>query len=208
MNRGIEIRRSNADDVRGVVELQKHAFPPPFSSDLHWDAEHLLLHLDIYPEAQWVAISHGEVVGSCSNTRIDEAHWTAHDNWHNTVGGPRLDAFDSAGSTLYGLDIAVHPDFRKQGIGRRFYETRYEFVIREGMIRYGTGCRIPDFRAFNRLNPGTGPAGYARRVAGGELVDRTLTPLLRFGLNFLMVVENYMYDEESANAGALLEWNP
>jgi ribosomal protein S18 acetylase RimI-like enzyme len=205
---GIEIRKSTAHDVPGVVELQRHAFPPPFSTDLHWDEEHLLLHLEIYPEAQWVAIADGVVVGSCSNTRIAEADWAAHENWYVTVGGPRLDAFDSTGSTLYGLDIAVHPGYRKQGIGRRFYEARYDLVRSEGMVRYGTGCRMPDFSAFKRLNPSTTPAEYALRVANGEMVDRTLTPLLKFGLRFLSVKENYMQDEESANAGALLEWNP
>ncbi len=51
-------------------------------------------------------------------------------------------------------------------------------------------------------------AQYARVVVEGKATDRTLTPLLRYGLGFVEVIENYMDDEESGNAAALLEWRP
>ena len=41
-----------------------------------------------------------------------------------------------------------------------------------------------------------------------QTFDRTLSVLLRYGLKFLDVIENYMPDEESGNAAALLEWIP
>jgi hypothetical protein len=49
---------------------------------------------------------------------------------------------------------------------------------------------------------------YAQQVVAGERVDRTLTPLLRYGMTFLDVLFDYMEDLESANAAALLEWKP
>jgi hypothetical protein len=45
-------------------------------------------------------------------------------------------------------------------------------------------------------------------VVTRELTDRTLTPLLSYGLTFLGVIENYMEDVESGDAAALLEWLP
>jgi GNAT superfamily N-acetyltransferase len=109
------------------------------------------------------------------------------------------------GSTLYGLDITVHPDYRRQGIGRAFYDQRFD-VVRRGakLVRFGTGCRLPDFRSSGLACP----ADYAERVAGGMLTDRTLTPLLRYGLTYVGVIDNYMVDEESGDAAALLEWIP
>jgi hypothetical protein len=49
---------------------------------------------------------------------------------------------------------------------------------------------------------------YAKQVDSEQTTDRTMTPLLRYGLKFLGVIRDYMPDEESANAGALLEWTP
>lgn len=200
------IRLMEFDDIPGVVELQRAAFPPPFDEELLWRADHLHRHLEIFPEAQFVAVLDGKVVGSCSNTRISEEVWQAHADWDQTVGGPFLNNFDPSGSTLYGLDISVHPDARRTGIGRRFYHARYDWVTANRLFRYGTACRIPDYSAWRTLT-GLGPEAFAEAVQLGEATDRTLTPLLRYGLTIQGVLRNYMVDEESGNAAVLLEWS-
>lgn len=198
-------RQMTPADVAGVTELQRLAFPPPFDEELLWAPEHLHRHLDLFPRGQFVAVVDGSVIGSCSNTRISESQWQAHASWEATVGGPMLDTYDSEGTTLYGLDISVHPDFRRSGIGRKFYRSRFELVRTLGMQRYGTACRMPDYRAQAQGQP---PAEYAEAVTQGQATDRTLTPLLRYGLRYLGVIENYMEDDESGNTAVLLEWLP
>jgi ribosomal protein S18 acetylase RimI-like enzyme len=190
-------------DVPAVVALQPLAFPPPFNPDYHWDPDSLLTHLDIFPEGQFVADLDGTIVGSCSNTQIAESQWQKHANWYETVGGPELSQFDPAGSTLYGLDISVHPGVRRQGIGHAFYRARFALAKNGDLMRYGTACRIPDFAESGFSDVRT----YARAVVKGERVDRTLTPLLRYGLTFIDVIHDYMEDAESANTAALLEWS-
>jgi ribosomal protein S18 acetylase RimI-like enzyme len=190
------------EDLDQAVSLQKLAFPPPFSEDLHWDQEHLEGHIALFPEGQFVAESEGKIVGTCSNTIISEERWLARENWYRTVGGPKLNGFLPTGSTLYGIDITVHPDYRRLGVGRQFYRTRYELVEMRGLLRYGTGCRLPDFRA---QGAGLTLEQYANRVVLGEITDRTLTPLLSYGLRFLGIIRNYMPDYESDDAAALLE---
>ncbi|HWD41523.1 MAG TPA: GNAT family N-acetyltransferase [Fimbriimonas sp.] len=202
------VRQMRPEHVSGAVRLQKLAFPPPFSEDLHWDSEHLFHHIDLFPEGQFVAVSGDQVIGSCSNTIIDEEHWAARGGWYRTVGGPDLEAFDSSGTTLYGLDITVHPDFRRQGVGRAFYQTRFDLVKTKGLLRYGTGCRIPNYSVYRAKHSGITTQEYAEAVVAGLAVDRTLTPLLRYGLRFICVIPRYMPDEESDDAGALLEWMP
>jgi len=193
------------EDAEGAAALQPLAFPPPFREDHHWDAEDLVGHIELFPEGQYVAEADGRIVGSCSNTIISEERWQAHESWFRTVGGPWLANFDPMGSTMYGLDIAVHPDFRRRGIGRAFYSTRFEFVKARGLARYGTGCRLPGFAKHLAKHPGAGQEEYAKEVVAGRMIDRTLTPLLRYGLSLLGVIHNYMEDEESLNAAALLE---
>lgn len=195
-------------DIVGAVALQRACFPPPFSEELLWNADHLARHLEVFPEGQFVAVEGERVLGSASATRIDEAQWRAHANWEATVGGPYLNTFAPQGSTLYGLDISVHPEARGQGIARRLYNARFDLVRRHKLRRYGTGCRIPGFRDWAQSAPDPTPDAYVRAVVEGTTTDRTLTPLLRLGLRPLGAVEEYMEDEESANAAALLEWIP
>jgi hypothetical protein len=49
---------------------------------------------------------------------------------------------------------------------------------------------------------------YAFAVVQGTVTDQTLTPLLRYGLALVDVIEEYMEDMESGHAAALLEWRP
>ena len=189
------------EDVDAVVALQPLAFPVPFPPEYHWDAASIRSHLRHFPEGQFVAVAEDEIVGSCGNTIVSEARWQAHGSWSETVGRYDLRDFTGRGTTLYGIDIAVHPRVRRQGVGRAFYETRFEFARARGLARYGTGCRMPDFRASGVATV----EEYAAEVVAGSRTDRTLTPLLRYGLTFVTVVRGYMKDEESNDAGALLE---
>jgi len=187
--------------IPGVVALQESCFPPPFDPELLWKANHLRRHVELFPDGQFVALLGSDVVASCSNTLISEDNWQAHKSWDETVGGYFLENFDPAGSTVYGLDISVHPDHRRQGIARALYEARFD-VVRRRAIRYGTACRLPDFINSNFPTP----VSFAKAVEAGEVEDRTLTPLLKMGLTMTDVLENYMDDIESGHAAALLEW--
>ncbi len=187
----------------GVVALQTLCFPPPFDADLLWKHEHLRRHLELFPDGQFVGVSDGQVVASCSNTLISEIDWHAHRSWDETVGGCFLENFDAEGSTVYGLDISVHPEFRRRGVAKALYQARFR-LVETGYSRYGTACRLPDF-IHNHF-----PTAelYAWAVSRGEVEDRTLTPLLKMGLTMTDVLTNYMEDPESGNAAALLEWRP
>ncbi len=200
------VRRMTPDDVNSVVAIQPLAFPPPFSTDLHWDAQHIQGHIELFPAGQFVAVSNGKVIASCSNTLIDETAWQLHANGYTTVGGPALDRFCPQGSTLYGLDIAVHPDFRRMGVARALYAARFNVVKDQSLNRYGTACRIPGLRNFLQNYPSQSAEDYVMAVVNGQLIDRTLTPLVRLGLTSLGVIFDYMMDEESMNCAALLEW--
>jgi GNAT superfamily N-acetyltransferase len=199
----ISVRTMVSDDIPGVVGLQRICFPEPFPVELLWSQSHLAEHLRIFPEGQLVAVFDGVIAASASSTRILDARFESHLSWEDTVGGPFLGTFDSTGGTLYGLDISVDPRFRRLGIGRLLYEARFKLVVELGMTRFGTGCRLPDYRD-------SGLAGkleeYLISVQSGRHVDRTLTPLLRYGLTLLGGIENYMEDPESMDCAALLEW--
>ena len=201
----IRIAPMAPEHLEGAVRLQRDCFPEPFPEDLLWNRSHLERHLELFPDGQFVALDEGKVIASASATLISEENWQAHQSWDETVGGPYLSTFAPDGSTLYGLDISVHPAYRGAGLGRLLYRARFDLVDHKGYKRYGTACRIPDFRTYEKANPGVTVEEYAENVKEGQATDRTLTPLLRYGLTFLGVIHQYMEDYESNNAAALLE---
>lgn len=198
-------REMKQEDIEGVVALQASCFPPPFPEDLLWKPQHLERHLTIFPEGQFVAVIGGTVIGSASASRITEDHWQAHLPWEETLGGFFFDTYSPTGTTLYGADISVHPDYRKRGIGRGLYQCRFDAVKGLTLKRYGTACRIPGFQEWNEAHQKS-VAEYCEAVRDGKAQDRTLSPLLRLGLSLCGVIDNYMEDEESGNSAALLEW--
>lgn len=191
--------------VDEAVALQRLAFPPPFPEDLLWKSEHLRHHLEVFPEGQFIAVRHGSVIGSCSNVILNSGNWSNPSTWDEMAGGAYIQNHDPVGSILFGLDISVHPEWRGRGVGRALYGARYGLVHRKRLVRYGTACRIPDYKSSTRNEPMT-PTQYVKKVIRNEAIDRTLTPLLRFGLTFVSVQEEFMEDDESGNAAVLLEW--
>lgn len=200
----IEVRGMRAEDIGGVVALQRACFPAPFPADQLWQPAHLAAHLYRFAAGQFVAVAEGLVVGSASAMRVSESAWQAHAGWEETLGGYELANYDPAGTTLYGADISVHPEWRRQGIARALYAARFACVREWGLVRFGTACRIPDFAASGLADPHEYCASVVRR----ERRDRTLTPLLALGLTFSATLRDYMPDPESGDAAALLEWRP
>lgn len=190
--------------IQQAVKLQRVAFPPPFDESLLWQPEHLAKHLELLPSAQWVATVGGEVVATCSNTLLSESNFFSRKTWDERVGGYFLATFDGSGSTLYGLDISVHPGFQGKGIGRALYNKRFDWVRTHNKTRYGTSCRIPDFATSGV----TDVRDYVTQVAEATRTDRTLTPLMKYGMRILDVLPHHMDDEESGHNAVLLEWMP
>ena len=88
------------------------------------------------------------------------------------------------------------------------YQERFNYVATNRLARYGTACRLPDFRSADSLEPGLTLEQYADEVSRGIRVDRTMTPLLRYGLSFKGVIHKHMVDYESGDGAAILEWIP
>jgi GNAT superfamily N-acetyltransferase len=194
-----------AADILGAVALQQACFPAPFPEDLLWKAEHLQSHLERFSEGQFVAEADGNVIASASSLVISEENWHSHGNWEDTVGGPFLTRHDGGGTTLYGVDISVHPRWRGKGVGRALYQTRFGLARRLNLLRYGTACRLPGYADWAESNGGKTVDEYVAAVVAGRASDRTLSPLLSYGLSLVQVVHDYMEDAESGNAAAMLE---
>lgn len=204
----IEIVTMESEHFEGVVALQSLCFPPPFDPELLWQLHHLKGHRELFPTGQHVAVKGGTVIGSSTCMILSESNWQEHADWEATTGGHNLAKHDPQGTTLFGVDISVHPEFRGLGVGKALYQARFAVVQSCQLARFGTACRMPDFRSASISFPGLTPEEYAQSVASGARRDRTLSPLLKMGVRLTGVIEGHMDDEESGHAAAILEWSP
>lgn len=188
------------------MELQRACFPPPYPEEQLWNAGQLKAHIARFPEGALCAEVDGVIAGSCTSLiiKFDPEH--PHHTWAEVADNGYISTHDPNGDTLYGIDMAVHPDYRRRGIARRMYEARYDLVRRLGLKRFLAGGRMPGYGGYaDRMSP----EEYADRVIRGELIDPVLTPQLRAGLRPVAVLRGYLPDEESRDAALLLEWpNP
>lgn len=200
----LSIRNTTIQDIAGVVSLQRACFPAPFPEELLFNASHIQSHLNLFPEGQFVAVVEKQVVASITNLLVSLDDWNAHLPLEEISGGLGIQKHNPNGIVLYGIDISVHPSFRGQGLAKELYQKRFGLVRQLKLQRYGTVCRVPDFLK-SRINS---VPEYVQAVIQGQVTDRTLTPLLKVGVKFQTVIEDYLDDPESGNSGIVLEWTP
>jgi ribosomal protein S18 acetylase RimI-like enzyme len=192
------------EDVQRILELEKVCFPG-IPADRHWKPEQIEAHLHVFPEGQWVAVQQGTVVGSAMNLRVRLEDALRQHTWREITGGGMLTTHQPEGDALYGTEIMVHPEVRRQGIAKRLYQARKDFVVDHGLKAFVSGGRIAGYERFaDQL-----PAGeYVARVIAGLVEDRVLTPQLKAGMRVAGLLTNYLTDPRSRNYATILLWRP
>ena len=61
------IRPLMESDINAVVEMQKHSFSRVSELGVVWEPEHLMGHLELFPEGQFCAVYEGKIVASASS---------------------------------------------------------------------------------------------------------------------------------------------
>jgi len=197
------VRQMTLNDIPAVIELQLRAFP----GQLPWRTEQLARHIQVFPEGQMVVSDPDDsIVGSSSSLLIDWDDYAESANWSSITGQGTFDTHNPLGKTLYGADMGVDPNARRQGIGTFLYEARKDLIRERGLKRLLTGGRIPGYGA---VASEITAKEYVAEVVAGKRKDPALTFQLGNGLVVLDVVPGYMQDTESAGFATLLEWlNP
>jgi GNAT superfamily N-acetyltransferase len=202
----IEITNSQAQSADALARLQQIVFPS-LSPEEWFSVEMYRSHINIFPEGQFMALVESEngakiVVGAATTmrTRFDFERETPP-FYFDFIGKGYLTTHDPNGDWLYGIDISVHPDYRRLKIGSRFYDARRELVKRlnlRGELVAGLLPGYPQYRAQMSVEQ------YAQKVAAGELVDPTLTMQLRNGFVLRRLLRGYVHDARSDDCATLL----
>jgi len=200
----IKIRRWTPADIKGIVACQRAAYRD-FPYESLCTAREYKLQLAAFPDGQLLAELDGKIVGYAASliVQIDDASWH---NYSEITGSGTFSTHTPSGDTLYGADIAVHPDHRGMGIAGQLYEARKRILKRFNLRRMVAGGRIPGYR--NHAGRMTAEE-YVAKVVAGELKDPALNAHLKAGYRVRAVHLDYLQDASSLDYATFIEYeNP
>ncbi len=200
----VEIRVMTPDFADQLAELQTLIFPT-LNEDELFSADNYRKHIDIFPDGQYVAVLRhpdgDRVVGACSAIRLDFDFNHIQHTFAELTDNGWLTTHQPDGPWLYGIDMSVHPEYRRRRIATRMYRVRNNIVKRLNLRGEIIGGMMPGYHRFkNKLTL----EEYVEQVAAGERKDPTLTAQLKQGFHVRGVLYDHITDPRSNNAAALL----
>ena len=197
----IKVRRWVKEDIPGIVIVQKAAYPN-FDNDDLCDERIYNMQYTAFPEGQILAELNGKIVGYATSLIVqldDDSPWYSYSE---ITGVGTFTTHNPSGDTLYGADIAVHPDFRGMRIANHLYKVRKRILKRFNLRRMVAGGRIPE---YSQHSGKISPEEYVVKVERGELKDMALNAHLRAGYKVKAIHMDYLSDESSLNYATFLE---
>jgi GNAT superfamily N-acetyltransferase len=197
---GVVVRQAIPSDVPHLLKLQHDCYPT-LSTIALWREEHLRQHMANFPQGQIVAAEGAKLVGHSASFLISSAIALKPHTFREITLNGTFGNHDPNGDTLYGAEIMVHPDYRRKGIGAKFYKYRFEIMRQFNAKYFAAGGRIP---GYGSVKDQMTVEQYVEDVVEGRRTDRVLTPQLRSGLRVQSVMPNYLNDPNSNNYATLL----
>ncbi len=190
-------------DFSDVQEVHRGAYPELES----WSLQQFVSQLELFPEGQLCVEIDGRVVATSSSLIVNLHDLPEHHTYHDVCEGGMIRGHDPDGDTLYGIDIAVHPEFRGQRFARRIYDQRKDLAKRLNLRGIVFGGRMPNYR---RYAAEISPQEYLAKVLRKEVRDPVILAQVANGFIAREVLENYLpNDKASSGHAVLMEWrNP
>lgn len=200
-------RTPKPDDIPAMIRLHRSCFPPSMGNDEAWREDQLLSHLRVFEEGQIVIERAGKIIGASASLVVNMGRDPLR---HHTYYGITDDGYfynhDPQGDTLYGAEVYVDPECRRQGIGSILYGIRRDLCKRLNLRRILAGGRL---WAYEQYAEKYTPEEYVHAVQDGKVKDPVMGFQLSEGFVVRDVMPNYIRDPRSRNYATLIEWlNP
>ncbi|MGM9949421.1 MAG: GNAT family N-acetyltransferase [Lysinibacillus sp.] len=195
------IRNMRHEDIDAILEIQRVSFP----GMTPWEREHLYSHLSIFPEGQIVAEFEGQVIGSCSSLRINFDEYDDRHTWSDITDNGFITNHDPNGYNLYGIEVMVHPGYRRMKVGQRLYEARKDLARTLNLKSIIIGGRIPNYHLHASEMT---PREYVDAVSRHKIYDPVLTFQIMNSFTLMRINPDYLPDDvASGKYATLMEWN-
>jgi GNAT superfamily N-acetyltransferase len=188
-------------DAPQLAHLQEVVFPDLIPEERMKDI-HFSSHVDLFPEGQWVAEIDGKIAGSTSSIRyhFDPEHPEMH-RFADLFDDGFMRTHQPEGNWLYGMDMAVFPEFRGLGIARKLYRARQNLVRELGLEGQVTVGMLNGFAAHSTQYT---LEKYYQALVDGVLKDPTVSVQQKIGFKLCGLMKDYLSDPTCGNAGVLL----
>jgi len=201
----IEIRIMTPDYADQLAALQKIIFPTLTEDEL-FSAANYRKHIEIFPDGQFMAVLRhpirGEiVVGACSAIRTTFDFDHIQHKFTEITGDGWLTTHDPDGDWLYGIDMSVHPKFRRRRVATRLYTARENLTKRLNLRGELAGGMLPGYDRHRKKHT---IESYVDAVAARKLNDPTLTAQLKQGFAVNGILYDHITDPRSDNCAALI----
>ncbi len=183
--------------------LERRCFPHADPSELI-DVEDVVESSGIFPEGFFVILDGDLVVGQGAGIFLNFDFERPQHNILSITGIHQCGNHSPDGDWYYGTDIAVHPEYRRRGIGSMLYSLRKELVRKHQKRGMLGGGHMPGFADYkHRMSA----ADYIEGVVRGEIYDPTLSFQLHNGFRVVCPLANYLKDEATDSWSALIRWD-
>jgi len=176
-----------------------------------FDEKDIESQIALFPEGQFVAQrisgpNAGNCVGMATTMRTSRPPTAPILPWMAAIGDLRIAKHEADGDWLYGVEVAVHPMYRRHGIGTGLYQARFDLVKRLNLRGwYAVGMLMGYGRYAEKMDV----VDYGESVIAGAIKDPTVTMQMNRGFRAQGVVTDYVDEPAAGDAGVLLIWeNP
>ena len=197
----IVLRNIEEKDIDEIIELSLICFP-----DMKpWTKEQLRSHLRYFPEGQFCIEYEDKIIGSCSSLIVNFDEYDVQHTWDEITDKGYIRNHDPKGYNLYGIEVMVHPEYRRMKIGRRLYDARKDLAVRLNLKSIVIGGRIPNYHKYSEEMT---PREYVEEVMAQNIYDPVLTFQLMNGFVLKRINNNYLKDDfNSMKYATLMEWS-
>ncbi|MGE0409710.1 MAG: GNAT family N-acetyltransferase, partial [Amphiplicatus sp.] len=198
------IRNAAAKDAPALAALSRRVY----GADFAYNEAMVRGQINNFPDGQFVAEYEGEIVGHCGTFIISGDIALKPHSWVEITGGGFASRHNPDGDYLYGMEVSVHPDFRRLRIGQRFYRVRRELCENLWLKGIVFGGRMPAYHRRDKDYPN--PKDYVDAVVEKKLKDPVVNFQLAQGFEPIGVLANYLpTDRDSKGYATHMLWrNP
>ncbi|SLM32060.1 Nitrilase/cyanide hydratase and apolipoprotein N-acyltransferase [Desulfamplus magnetovallimortis] len=196
----ITTRRWRIEDIPQIIECSRATYHD-YSEEFIYNSRQYEMQFSAFPQGQIVAVCGNQVVGYATSiiVMIDDNFWYDVDE---LTGAGTFSTHNPDGDTLYGADIAVHPDYQRRGIAIMLYQRRIRIMKRYNLRRMIAYGRLPGYK--NHAGKMSAEQ-YVEKVIKGEIKDQALNAHLKAGYHVKKVQLDITIDKSSLNYSTYLE---
>jgi GNAT superfamily N-acetyltransferase len=159
-----------------------------------------------FPEGTVIALDGNRVVGMGTGIFVDVDPGLLPSTEAELLDDENGSLHNMDGTHYFGGALAVHPEYRNQGIARQIYNRRKNLVIRYQKQGFYAASFLAGYENYKHE---LGIQEYVDKVVATELFDSSLSVQLRNGFSVVKILHRFFTSPRSDDWSALIYWgNP